>query len=300
MSPVLLVAAVGLAGAALIALVSTTVRRLRTGTVTVTVLDPDAVESWLVRHVPRRAVPILRTLDRHVVGGAAVAVAFVVVLFTALLLGWILTGVDDESGFARWDEAAAEWGARNATDFSTAVLQRITDLGGTPFLLAAVVLASVVDLVRFRNWIVPLHLGAVLGGAVLVSNGLKILVDRDRPDIAQLVGWSGASFPSGHSAAAAAGWTAIAFVLTRTSARPVRVIASAAAVVVAVTVAASRVLLGVHWLTDVVAGLAVGWGCFVLMSVAFGGRIERLGEPAERIVDVDDSLVDVERAEVAR
>ncbi len=245
-------------------------------------------------------MPILRTLDRHVVGGAAVAVTFVVVLVTALFLGWVLDSVDDESGFARWDEAAAEWGAQNATDLSTAVLERITDLGGTPLLFAAVVLVSVVDLVRFRNWSVPLHLGAVLGGAVLVSNVVKMLVDRERPDIAQLVGWSGASFPSGHSAAAAAGWAAIAFVVTRTSPRPVRVFAAASAVVVAVAVAASRVLLGVHWLTDVIAGLAVGWGCFVLMSVAFGGRLERLGEPAERIVDADETLVAVDRVEVAK
>ena len=243
---------------------------------------------------------MLRTLDRHVVGGAALAVIFVVVLVTSLFLGWVLDGVDDQSGFARWDEAAAEWGAQNATDFSTAVLERITDLGGTPLLFAAVVLVSVVDLVRFRNWSVPLHLGAVLGGAVLVSNGVKIIVDRERPDIAQLVGWSGASFPSGHSAAAAAGWAAIAFVLTRTSPRPVRVIAAASAVLVAVAVAASRVLLGVHWLTDVAAGLAVGWGCFVLMSVAFGGRLERLGEPAEQIVDADDAVVGVDRVEAAK
>ena len=252
-----------------------------------------------MRHVPRRSVPVLRTLDRQVVGGAGVAVSFVLVLLVALFLGWILDSVNDQSGFARWDEAAAEWGAQNATDLSTVVLERITDLGGTPFLFAAVVLASIVDFARFRNWSVPLHLGAVLGGVVLVSNGVKILVDRQRPDIAQLVGWSGASFPSGHSAAAAAGWAAIAFVLTRRSARPVRVIAAVSAIVVAVMVATSRVLLGVHWLTDVLAGLAVGWGWFVLVSVAFGGRLERLGAPAERIVDADEALVDAEWTEVA-
>ncbi len=243
---------------------------------------------------------MLRTLDRHVVGGAALVVIFLVVLLTSLFLGWVLDGVDRHSGFAQWDESAAEWGAQNATDFSTAALERITDLGGTPFLVAAVTVASAVDLARYRNWNVPLHLAAVLGSAVVVSNGVKVIVDRERPDIAQLVGWSGASFPSGHSAAAAAGWAAIAFVLTRTSRRRVRVIALTSAVVVAVAVAASRVLLGVHWLTDVIAGLALGWGCFVLMSVVFGGRLERLGEPADRIVDADDARVHVDQVRRAK
>jgi hypothetical protein len=54
-------------------------------------------------------------------------------------------------------------------------------------------------------------------------------------------------------------------------------------VFIALGVAASRALLGVHWLTDVVAGVALGWGWFVVCAVLFGGRRTRLGEPAERI-----------------
>jgi membrane-associated phospholipid phosphatase len=49
------------------------------------------------------------------------------------------------------------------------------------------------------------------------------------------------------------------------------------AVGIAVAVAASRVLLDVHWLTDVIGGLALGWAWFAACAVAFGGRVLRFG-----------------------
>ena len=52
------------------------------------------------------------------------------------------------------------------------------------------------------------------------------------------------------------------------------------AVAIAVAVAASRVLLDVHWLTDVIAGLVLGWAWFAACAVAFGGRMLSFGATA--------------------
>jgi undecaprenyl-diphosphatase len=53
------------------------------------------------------------------------------------------------------------------------------------------------------------------------------------------------------------------------------------AVGLAVAVASSRVLLDVHWLSDVIAGLVLGWVWFTICTVAFGGRLLRFGVPLE-------------------
>ena len=116
-------------------------------------------------------------------------------------------------------------------------------------------------------------------GQLLINNVLKLIVDRDRPAVMQLVETSGSSFPSGHSTAAAAAWAAVALVLGRDRGRVTRAWLAAGAVIIAVAVATSRALLGVHWVTDVVGGLALGWGWFLIVAIVFGGRAQRLGDP---------------------
>ena len=90
-----------------------------------------------------------------------------------------------------------------------------------------------------------------------------------------------ANWPSGHTTGAAACFAAFALVLGRGRSRNVQSLLAAGAVFIAVAVAASRVLLGVHWLSDVIGGLALGWAWFALCSIAFGGRLLRLGAPIE-------------------
>jgi membrane-associated phospholipid phosphatase len=222
--------------------------------------------------------------ERRLAGGGLIVVSFLVVLGGALVVGWLLDTIDEDRAMARWDEAAAEWGAANVGEVLEDVLVLVTELGGTTLLFVVMTVVGLVMSAKYGRPSGGAFLAIVGIGIVLVNNGLKLWVDRERPAVAPLVGTSGASFPSGHSAAAAACWAAIALVATRRSRRPVRVAASGGAVAVALTVASTRVLLGVHWVTDVVAGLVVGWSWFALVAIVFGGRLLRLGEPAEDLV----------------
>ncbi len=249
------------------------------------VIDPTETEHWLLRRVSDR--PHLRramaATDRRVVGGVAVAVSFVILFVAALVVGAVFDMVDNGRGFARWDQSVAQWGPDHASSTAAEVLRQLTNFGGTWYLLIVMTAVGIVDWIRRRDASSLLFLLTVGVGVSLINNGLKLLIMRDRPPGEHLVSAAGSSFPSGHSAAAAACWLAIALVVGRWFPARFRPYISAIAVAIAVMVAASRALLGVHWLTDVIAGVFVGWAWFMIVAIAFGGRRQQLGEPAEQI-----------------
>jgi undecaprenyl-diphosphatase len=115
---------------------------------------------------------------------------------------------------------------------------------------------------------------------------VKQLMDRVRPAFNPVAATLGPSFPSGHSATAAAFYATAALLLGRWRSRPTRAVLAGLAAAIAVAVAATRVLLDAHWLTDVIAGLALGWAWFAVCAIAFGGRILRFGAAAETVARV--------------
>jgi undecaprenyl-diphosphatase len=265
--------------------------------------DPIAAEHWLVTHLAEH--PKLRALvehaDRRVVGGFAVAISLLMVFAAALAVGWMFDSIDSNRGAARWDQSVAGWGADNSTTAAADFMRWVTNFGDTWLLFSAMVIVGSIDWRRRRNVASICFLLTVGLGVTLVNNGLKLLIMRERPPVEHLVGSAGSSFPSGHSAAAAACWMAIALVAGRWFPRSVRPWLAVGAAVIAGLVAASRALLGVHWVTDVVAGLVVGWTWFLLAAVIFGGRLLRFGEPFEEVAAIAHDLdADAHGAVVSR
>jgi membrane-associated phospholipid phosphatase len=105
--------------------------------------------------------------------------------------------------------------------------------------------------------------------AVVLGFGLKEAVRRARPVLAHPVAHAnGFSFPSGHALGSAAAYASLALVLPRRVPMALRV---ALAVVVPMVVACTRVLLGVHFPSDVVAGLVLGWAVALLLAAVWVG-----------------------------
>jgi undecaprenyl-diphosphatase len=242
------------------------------------VLDPSGP---IERH-PRVRRFLRERFDRESRRGFLVTVAFALVFGVAVLVGLLLDMVNAGSGLAELDDEVAEWGAGHASSAAVDVMEVATHLGGTPVVIISLLAVAVYDYSRRREVEVFVFVAAVGIGQNVIVNLLKFTVDRERPDVLQLVEVHSPSFPSGHSAGAAACWAAVALVLSRGRPRLVQALLAGGAILIAVTVATSRAMLGVHWLTDIVAGLAIGWGWFALVVLAFRTRERTVSaRPAE-------------------
>lgn len=250
-------------------------------------LSADTIREEVRRH-PRLAALLRRRTDPAALTGLLLTVAVTVIVVAIAAVGLLLVMIDSGAGIARSDLPLAEWAAEQSTETSTDVLRLISRPGGTSAVVVLAAVVAVIELRRAGSWAGPALLTITVGGQFALTNLIKWIVDRARPDLEPLTGFAGASFPSGHSAAAAATFACIALLLGRGRSPGVRAVLAALAVAIATAVAATRVLLGVHWFTDVIAGLLVGWAWLAIWSIAFGGRLLRFGAPvgaAERIAE---------------
>jgi undecaprenyl-diphosphatase len=148
----------------------------------------------------------------------------------------------------------------------------VTHIGAPPAVTLVTAVGAIAAATRRRWGLVVLLVGVRL--AELGVNGVtKSLVNRPRPQLMDQVAHAlGPSFPSGHAAGAAAVYGVVAVVLVRGTSRHVHVVVISAAAIVVAAVAASRVLLGVHYPSDVTAGILAGVASLAIVRTVIAAR----------------------------
>ena len=248
-------------------------------------LAAEQVEVEMERH-PWLLQLVRERLDPATATGLALTLALGLAILGGLVIGSLAYLTRSSATLVDLDNDVGQWGVDNATSWSTEALQLVTELGGTYVVVGVLIAVAVFEYLRVPNKWVPVFLVTVVVGEILLVNTIKELLDRVRPTFNPIAETLGPSFPSGHSASAAAFWAAVALVLARRRSARTRALLAGGAVAIAVGVACSRVLLGVHWMSDVMGGLAFGWAWFGICAIAFGGRFLVLGAPVERATEV--------------
>ena len=226
---------------------------------------------------------LARRLDREVASGLLLTLALGVTLVGGLVLGVLALVVRRVAFIQHVDNSVAAWGYDHRSGAATSGLHAITDLGSIRIVVVLAVLVALVDLWRNRTGWALLFLLVVLVGMELAQLGVKDLVGRAPPDPRSRGGGARAVVSerplgdrrgvlrrgrAGHRAQRCHGRR------DRSS--------SPQPSAIAVAVAASRVLLDLHWLSDVVGGLALGWAWFALCAVVFGGLAPRADRGGRR------------------
>jgi undecaprenyl-diphosphatase len=175
-------------------------------------------------------------------------------LFAALLVAVV-------TGSTGWYDSTAQLAALAARTPSVNLLATmVTGLGSFPVLVGVAVLTSAGLWLRTRRLAPPTLIFLGLGIVACTVYLLKIAVGRPRPSTLALIGnpSSDYSFPSGHTANGTVTWLLAALLLTVGLRAAIRRAAITAAAVVSISIGLSRVYLGYHWLSDVIAGWLLG------------------------------------------
>ena len=204
--------------------------------------------------------------DRLSLRPAALFRLFVGIVLPLVIIGMIAEDLLEKQRFA-FETPILQWVHAHATAGLTQLSLFLNTFGGPT------VMGSVFVLIVLGLWFTqrrPQALFAVLGlgGAVGIALIMKLIFHRARPELwPRLITEHGASFPSGHATTAAALVTFVTLLLWRTQWRWPAVILGA---LYALLVGYSRLVLGVHYPTDVLAGwltgLSVVLGVYSLMS----------------------------------
>jgi undecaprenyl-diphosphatase len=218
----------------------------------------------------RRVSAVARWLSPEGYLGIHLVVGFLVALATGLLFNFIRDEVFESPTALAADTRAEEIALGLQRPWLTSVMRFVTFFGNTSTLTMLTVAVAVVLLATASRRRLVMFLATMIGGSLL-DMLLKTHFQRARPDaFPHLTHASGYSFPSGHSMGSMLFFGSLAYVVyfSIENHRRWGAAAAVACMALVVLVGGSRIYLGVHYLTDVLAGFAAGlfWICMCLSA----------------------------------
>jgi undecaprenyl-diphosphatase len=194
----------------------------------------------------------------------------------------VLVSTDAADGF---DRAIIEAVREPGTSRALAFLGPLTELGSTAAVTVVALLTFAVG-AAIGPWRHGLIGAATIGAAALAVELVKSYIGRARPDLLEpVIEEHGFSFPSGHATLSMVAYGVLAVLISRSRlSRWVEMLAVIGLGLLVVLIGISRVWLGVHFPTDVIAGWTAGW-VIVIGYAAITREVSR--EPAEGAADED-------------
>jgi membrane protein DedA with SNARE-associated domain/membrane-associated phospholipid phosphatase len=229
------------------------------------------LRDWLVEGARRRSGPmaqlVLSLLDPARPESRALLAAAVILIGGAWLFLGVLEDVVTNDPLVRFDQSVYESLQGLRTAWADRLMVFVTELGGAPG-TSAVIIAMSVWLGLMRRWRTLAYWLAAAGFAEILVWVLKHAIGRARPNPLQ-ASIDPFSFPSGHAALAIVTYGFLAFLLARRKPPGVRALVALPVTFGVLLIAFSRLYLGVHWFSDVIASLSLGIAWVALLGIAY-------------------------------
>lgn len=186
-------------------------------------------------------------------------------LLSALAFARIAEDYLTNDPLARWDVSFAHWLSGERSTLGIDVFRVLTFFGSPAVVLAIATVVCVV-LYRRRKLVAAALLPLVLAGGELLNLILKLSFHRARPEVG-FVQLDTYSFPSGHAMISTAAYGALAYLAWSHLGMRGRLVLTAGTVIFVALIGFSRLYLGAHYLSDVLAG-AVGGTFWLAVAIA--------------------------------
>jgi membrane-associated phospholipid phosphatase len=193
---------------------------------------------------------------------------FAITLGCLAMVFALVDGVREKADLSSLDPGVTNAIVAARTPWLTVVAEALTDLASVPALITLAVVVTSALSWRWRSRGPLLTMGIALGGSAVLTYLVKALIARQRPPVEDVLGVvdHNFAFPSGHTLNSAVFLAVLCWLLRGRFTGTRRAVGAALAGSAALGVGLSRVYLGYHWMTDVLAAwaIAVGWLALLL------------------------------------